>query len=64
MGISGGNFIIAETGALCLVTSGGNGRMVTALPRVHVALVGIEGDRHCRLRHPHADSAAAPPARR
>ena len=42
MGISGGNFIIAETGALCLVTNEGNGRMVTALPRVHVALVGIE----------------------
>ena len=42
MGISGGNFIIAETGTLCLVTNEGNGRMVTALPRVHVALVGIE----------------------
>ncbi len=42
MGISGGNFIIAETGALCLVTNEGNGRMVTSLPRVHVALVGIE----------------------
>ena len=42
MGISGGNFIIAETGALCLVTNEGNGRMVTTLPRVHVALVGIE----------------------
>lgn len=42
MGISGGNFIIAETGSLCLVTNEGNGRMVTSLPRVHVALVGIE----------------------
>lgn len=42
MGVSGGNFIIAETGALCLVTNEGNGRMVTSLPRVHVALVGIE----------------------
>src|SRR5690606_19697713 len=42
MGISGGNFIIAETGTLCLVTNEGNGRMVTTLPRVHVALVGIE----------------------
>jgi L-lactate dehydrogenase complex protein LldF len=42
MGISGGNFIIAETGTLCLVTNEGNGRLVTSLPRVHVALVGIE----------------------
>lgn len=42
MGVSGGNFVIAETGSLCLVTNEGNGRMVTALPRVHVALVGIE----------------------
>lgn len=42
MGISGGNFIIAETGSLCLVTNEGNARMVTSLPKVHVALVGIE----------------------
>jgi L-lactate dehydrogenase complex protein LldF len=42
MGISGGNFIVAETGTLCLVTNEGNGRMVTSLPPVHVALVGIE----------------------
>jgi L-lactate dehydrogenase complex protein LldF len=42
MGISGGNFIIAETGTICLVTNEGNGRMVTSLPRVHVAVVGIE----------------------
>ena len=42
MGITGGNFIIAETGTLCLVTNEGNGRMVTSLPRLHVAIVGIE----------------------
>lgn len=42
MGISGGNFVIAETGTLCLVTNEGNGRMVTSFPRVHVAIVGIE----------------------
>jgi L-lactate dehydrogenase complex protein LldF len=42
MGITGGNFIIAETGTVCLVTNEGNGRMVTSLPRVHVAIVGIE----------------------
>jgi len=42
MGITGGNFIIAETGTLCIVTNEGNGRMVTSLPDVHVAIVGIE----------------------
>ena len=42
MGVSGGNFILAETGSICLVTNERNVRMVTSLPRVHVALVGIE----------------------
>lgn len=42
MGISGGNFIIAETGSIGLVSNEGNARLVTSLPRVHVALVGIE----------------------
>ncbi len=42
MGVSGGNFIIAETGSLCLVSNEGNARLTTSLPRVHVALVGIE----------------------
>lgn len=42
MGITGGNFIVAETGTLCIVTNEGNGRMVTSLPRIHVAIVGIE----------------------
>ncbi|MFZ4815846.1 MAG: LutB/LldF family L-lactate oxidation iron-sulfur protein [Phototrophicaceae bacterium] len=42
MGISGGNFIVAETGTFGLVTNEGNGRMVTAMPRVHVAFIGIE----------------------
>jgi L-lactate dehydrogenase complex protein LldF len=42
MGISGGNFLIAETGSVALVTNEGNGRMVTTLPRIHVAITGIE----------------------
>jgi L-lactate dehydrogenase complex protein LldF len=42
MGITGGNFIIAETGTVGVVTNEGNGRMVTSLPRVHVTIVGIE----------------------
>ena len=42
MGISGGNFLIADTGSVALVTNEGNGRMVTTLPRVHVVITGIE----------------------
>ena len=41
-GISGGNMLIAETGEVMLVTNEGNGRLTTSLPRVHIALVGIE----------------------
>ena len=39
MGISGCNFAIAENAAVTTVTNEGNARMVTTLPRVHVALV-------------------------
>ena len=42
LGISGGNFIIAETGSIGLVTNEGNARLVTSLPKIHVAIVGIE----------------------
>ena len=42
MGISGVNFAVAETGTLCLVTNEGNGRLVTTLPKVHVAIMGFE----------------------
>jgi len=42
MGISGGNFLLAETGSVLIVTNEGNGRLVTTLPRVHVAISGIE----------------------
>ena len=42
MGISGGNFIVAETGMISITENEGNARLTTALPRIHVALVGIE----------------------
>jgi L-lactate dehydrogenase complex protein LldF len=42
VGITGANFGVSETGSVCLVTNEGNGRLVTALPRVHVALMGME----------------------
>jgi L-lactate dehydrogenase complex protein LldF len=40
--ITGVNFAIAETGSLVLVTNEGNGRLATALPRVHIAIMGME----------------------
>lgn len=42
MGLSGANFLVAETGTLVLVTNEGNGRMCTTLPELHVAVVGID----------------------
>ena len=42
LGISGANFGVAYTGTIVLVTNEGNGRMVTSLPRVHVAVMGVE----------------------
>src|SRR5438034_3164188 len=42
MGISGANFAVAETGTIVLVTNEGNGRLTTACPRIHVALMGME----------------------
>lgn len=42
VGISGGNFAIAETGTLVLVTNEGNGRLLSTLPPVYIAIVGVE----------------------
>jgi L-lactate dehydrogenase complex protein LldF len=42
MGVTGGNFIIAETGSVAVVTNEGNEGMCTVMPRVHVAVTGIE----------------------
>lgn len=42
MGVSGANFAIAETGTIGLMTNEGNARLVTTLPRVHVAIAGID----------------------
>ncbi|KVV33809.1 (Fe-S)-binding protein [Burkholderia ubonensis] len=42
MGVTGGNFVIAETGSVALVTNEGNEGMCTVMPRVHVAVTGIE----------------------
>ncbi len=42
VGISGGNAVAAREGAIVLVENEGNIRMVTNLPRVHIALAGVE----------------------
>ena len=42
IGLSGVNFAVAETGTLCLVENEGNGRMCTTVPRIHIAITGIE----------------------
>jgi L-lactate dehydrogenase complex protein LldF len=42
LGITGANFAIADTGTVVLVSNEGNARMVTSLPRVHVAVMGVE----------------------
>jgi iron-sulfur cluster protein len=42
MGITGVNYAVAETGTLVLVENEGNIRMSTSLPRVHVAVMGLE----------------------
>lgn len=42
MGVTGGNFLVAETGTLVLITNEGNADMVTTLPRILVSIVGVE----------------------
>ncbi len=41
-GITGINFAVAETGSFVIVTNEGNGRMCSSLPRVHIAIMGME----------------------
>jgi iron-sulfur cluster protein len=42
MGVSGANIAVAETGSIVIITNEGNGRLVTTLPKIHVAIVGVE----------------------
>jgi L-lactate dehydrogenase complex protein LldF len=42
LGMSGGNFLIAETGTVVVVCNEGNARLSTGVPPIHVAVVGIE----------------------
>jgi L-lactate dehydrogenase complex protein LldF len=42
VGITGANFAVAETGTVVLVSNEGNARLTTRLPRVHIAVLGME----------------------
>jgi L-lactate dehydrogenase complex protein LldF len=42
IGVSGVNFMVADTGTLVLVENEGNGRMCTTVPELHIAITGIE----------------------
>jgi L-lactate dehydrogenase complex protein LldF len=42
VGITGGNFLVADAGALVLTENEGNGLLCYAFPKIHIALVGIE----------------------
>jgi iron-sulfur cluster protein len=42
MGITGANLVVVESGSIAIVTNEGNGRLVTALPPIHVAVTGME----------------------
>jgi L-lactate dehydrogenase complex protein LldF len=42
MGVTGANFLIADTGMITISTNEGNGRLSVSLPRIHIAVAGIE----------------------
>ncbi len=42
VGITGGNFLIADTGSVAISENEGNARLTTTFPKIHIAVVGIE----------------------
>jgi iron-sulfur cluster protein len=42
VGMSGANVAMADSGAMAIITNEGNGRLVTTLPKTHIALIGVE----------------------
>ena len=42
IGISGANFLVADSGAVCIVENEGNARLTTTAPKIHIAVAGIE----------------------
>jgi L-lactate dehydrogenase complex protein LldF len=42
IGISGANFLVADSGAVVIIENEGNARLTTSAPRIHIAVAGIE----------------------
>ncbi len=42
VGVTGANFLLADTGSICITENEGNGRLSNAWPKVHIAITGIE----------------------
>lgn len=42
VGVTGGNFLVADVGAVAVTENEGNALMSVAFPKVHIAIVGIE----------------------
>lgn len=42
VGITGANFLIAETGSVAITENEGNARLSTTFPKIHIAVAGIE----------------------
>jgi L-lactate dehydrogenase complex protein LldF len=42
VGITGGNFLIADVGGVAVTENEGNARLTVAFPKIHIAIVGIE----------------------
>src|SRR3954451_13079323 len=42
IGISGANFLIADSGAVAIIENEGNARLTTSAPKIHIAVAGIE----------------------
>ncbi|HNW72613.1 MAG TPA: lactate utilization protein B [Bacteroidales bacterium] len=42
VGITGGNFLVADVGAVALTENEGNGLLTMAFPKIHIVIVGIE----------------------
>lgn len=42
IGVTGANFIVADTGSICITENEGNGRLSCGFPKIHIAIVGIE----------------------
>ncbi len=42
VGITGANFLVADTGSIAITENEGNARLTTTFPKIHIAIVGIE----------------------